>query len=972
MTKISLSIHHNTPEVTVVDNRSLTVRKIQYHRHLDTPETSEERITCHTFTGRGQAHTSTDPRLRQSQVNNFTYQFTLSGQPLLTTGVDSGTVLLLNDAAGRPNLEINATGVTRRWQYENADSAGRPLAITEQEENTPICITERFVYAGNSEVEQSANLAGRCISHYDTAGLVKTGNVALPGVPLQVIRRLMKSFDNPAALADWQGEDTAAWDALLDTEAYTTLTTADATGVVLTTTDTKGNVQRVAYDVVGLLKGSWLLLKDGAEQVIVNSLSYSAAGQKLREVHGNGVVTTWTYKPQTQRLTGIKTERSVGHHTGPKVLQDLRYQYDPVGNVLSVHNDAEETRFWRNQKVVPENIYTYDSLYQLVSASGREMANGRQQQSHLPLFSSFDNATYTKYTRTYAYDSGGNLIQVRHSAPETKNSYTTTITVSVRSNRAVLSTLTNEPTEVDALFTAGGHQKQLLPGQTLRWTPRGELGQVSYVSRDELASDNEHYRYDAACQRVSKISTGQTGKNTQTQQTLYLAGLELRNTTSGLTTKETLHTITVGEAGRAQVRILHWEKGQPGGISNNQIRYSYDNLIGSSGLEVDTTGQIISVEEYYPYGGTAVWTGRSQTEADYKTHRYSSKERDATGLYYYGYRYYQPWAGRWLSVDPAGVIDGLNVYRMVRNNPLNSKDLVGLVSDKNLPDSILLAIGYKKGPYTEKQNELYGYSEDGQRRLTDRGWINDPRINTFSPEIFDEARHANAELLIRRERESLSQPLTIDEIAIIFLYSQESLPFHAWTANHNLGLNVPDNFKNNYSAGQTGELARALDKLPGFGGMSYRGALLHNTFYAENDIVAQRYRKENPESTIFTKGSLVTTSGFFSTSRSEQVASQFVFRQRFGNVWSPDTVLFNIIGKSGRNIADLAELQQAEILFSPGATFQVTGVTRTAFGYQVNLFEMDANKAWKAGTQIRDYQRGYASKTRPNTANYSI
>ena len=70
-------------------------------------------------------------------------------------------------------------------------------------------------------------------------------------------------------------------------------------------------------------------------------------------------------------------------------------------------------------------------------------------------------------------------------------------------------------------------------------------------------------------------------------------------------------------------------------------------------------------------------------EANYKIVRYSGKERDATGLYYYGYRYYQPWAGRWLSADPAGTVDGLNLFRMVRNNPVTLYDENGLApSDK--------------------------------------------------------------------------------------------------------------------------------------------------------------------------------------------------------------------------------------------------------------------------------------------------
>ncbi|MDE9517448.1 RHS repeat-associated core domain-containing protein [Xenorhabdus bovienii] len=118
-------------------------------------------------------------------------------------------------------------------------------------------------------------------------------------------------------------------------------------------------------------------------------------------------------------------------------------------------------------------------------------------------------------------------------------------------------------------------------------------------------------------------------------------------------------------------------------MSNNQIRYSYDNLLGSSQLELDNEGQVISQEEYYLFGGTSIWAARNQTEANYKTIRYSGKERDETGLYYYGYRYYQPWAGRWLSADPAGTVDGLNLYRMVRNNPVTLTDNDGLAPSPN-------------------------------------------------------------------------------------------------------------------------------------------------------------------------------------------------------------------------------------------------------------------------------------------------
>lgn len=684
---MNTAVFSTTPSVVVRDARGLQVRNIAYHRHPDTPAVTDTRVTRHQYDTRGLLSQSTDARLHdlmQADTTvqpNFVYHPSLAGSVLRTDSVDAGNSLVLTDAAGRPVLAVSADGILLTRQYEDAVHSGRPLSLTEYTPDGISRITERFVYADNSDTHKARNLAGQCVSHYDSAGLVQLDSVALIGVPLSVTRRLLKDADNPDVVADWQGADASVWDTLLAGEGYTTLTRIDATGAGLSTTDATGNLQRVAYDVAGQLKGSWLTLKGGKEQTIIASLTYSAAGQKLREEHGNGVVTTYTYEAETQRLTRIKTERPAGHASGAKVLQDLRYTYDPVGNVLNITNDAEETRFWRNQKVVPENAYVYDSLYQLISATGREMANTGQQssgQSSAAAILPTDSSSFTNYTRTYTYDTAGNLTQVRHSAPATNNSYTTDITVSDRSNRGVLSTLTENAAEVDALFTAGGQQKQLQPGQDLIWTLRNELLKVTPVVREGSADDGESYRYDAGSQRVLKVSLQKTNSSMQTQRVLYLPGLELRTTKAGDTQTENLQVITVGVAGRAQVRSLHWESGAPEGIDNNQMRYSYDSFTGSGTLELDGDGNMISMEEHYPYGGTAILTARSQVEADYKTIRYSGKERDATGLYYYGYRYYQPWAGRWLSADPAGTVDGLNLFRMVRNNPVTLYDPDGL------------------------------------------------------------------------------------------------------------------------------------------------------------------------------------------------------------------------------------------------------------------------------------------------------
>ncbi|MFJ4156991.1 RHS repeat-associated core domain-containing protein [Pseudomonas sp. NPDC089752] len=687
------ALHRNTPTVTVTDNRGLVTRVIRYHRHPDTPSQTHTRITRQRHDARGFINQSSDPRLHDGGRANFTCLNDLAGRQLCTHSVDAGVSINLSDSAGRPFLAVTRIAldahagydrndaITRLWHYENADLPGRLLGHSEQVNDQTPCRLERLVYAGNSSAEKAHNLAGQAYLHYHTAGLQSTQSFSLTGVPLSTTQRLMAAADNPQARTDWDSEQPERWEAQLQplAEANQTLSTVDATGQLLTLRDAAGHQRRQAYDVSGQLIRSWLTLAGGREQVIVDGLSYSAAGKKLREVHGNGLVTLYDYHPRTQRLATLRTERPTGHALGVKLLQDLRYAYDRVGNVVGVRDKAAQTRFWRNQEVEPHSTFVYDSLYQLVSATGREMANAGQQGVKLPVLANLDNVTYTRYSRTYNYDSAGNLIRIRHQAPASNHGYTIDITVSDRSNRAVQSTLTRDPAAVEALFNASGQQTTLSPGQQLTWTPCGALHTVTPVAREVAADDSEHYRYDIANQRQLKVSTRMTASSLRTQRVQYLPGLELRSVLQDDMPTQMLQVVNVESEGHAQVRALHWVAGKPPALPDDQLRYSYADPFGSGCLEIDGSGAVISQESYYPYGGTAVWAATSEVQGRYKFIRYSGKERDATGLYYYGHRYYQPWLGRWLSADPAGTIDGLNVFSMVNNNPMTMRDEQGLM-----------------------------------------------------------------------------------------------------------------------------------------------------------------------------------------------------------------------------------------------------------------------------------------------------
>jgi RHS repeat-associated protein len=136
------------------------------------------------------------------------------------------------------------------------------------------------------------------------------------------------------------------------------------------------------------------------------------------------------------------------------------------------------------------------------------------------------------------------------------------------------------------------------------------------------------------------------------------------------------------------------------------MRYIYSNNLSSAMLELDDNGNIISYEEYHPFGTTAYQATNASINAVAKRYRYTGKERDEeSGLYYHGARYYIPWLCRWTQCDPIGIKDGLNVYAYVSNNPVIYHDPSGKNKNKNKqkePEN-------KQNSNSKKSNEKYQY-----------------------------------------------------------------------------------------------------------------------------------------------------------------------------------------------------------------------------------------------------------------------
>ncbi|MBK6515127.1 MAG: hypothetical protein IPG04_13635 [Polyangiaceae bacterium] len=359
-------------------------------------------------------------------------------------------------------------------------------------------------------------------------------------------------------------------------------------------------------------------------------------------------------------------------------LQDLRYEFDPVGNIIRIQDDAQQSLFYDDAFVAPENLYTYDPLYRLVQATGREHASiGNTQLDHqdqpirnLPLPT--DPSAVRSYLETYAYDPIGNLLELFHSAGGGANTWTRTYSYTTGTNQLASNTIPGG----SATYTHDAHGSI---------TSMPHLAAIAYGPFDQMQSadlgggGDAYYQYDASGQRVRKLID--TGANL-IKERIYLGAYEVyREHISGGVDleRQSLHVMD-GTRRVALLETLTIEDGDPVTTPVTHQRFQLGNHLDSALLEVDETGLIISYEEYAPYGTSAYRSARSGVEVSARRYRYTGKERDdETGLYYYGARYYACWLGRWTSADPLGIgADGPGLYNYTRGSPVVFVDPSGL------------------------------------------------------------------------------------------------------------------------------------------------------------------------------------------------------------------------------------------------------------------------------------------------------
>jgi len=128
-------------------------------------------------------------------------------------------------------------------------------------------------------------------------------------------------------------------------------------------------------------------------------------------------------------------------------------------------------------------------------------------------------------------------------------------------------------------------------------------------------------------------------------------------------------------------------------IAGSSLAHAYYHADGNGNITalVSTNGVLVARYNYDPYGNLL---GMSGPLAEANTYRFSSKEYAANaGLYYYGFRFYEPNLQRWLSRDPIGEKGGMNLFAYALCNPVGYLDPLGLVRWGCAFDALAGAIG---------------------------------------------------------------------------------------------------------------------------------------------------------------------------------------------------------------------------------------------------------------------------------------
>ena len=668
------------------------------------------------------------------------YDYDMLGNRVHQASVDAGERWMLNDVTaksirawdGRGHDFIAAYDRLRRplasWVIGTDTIRSDPRTLATNIAPRTAVLFAKTEYGEGQIGDVALNLRTRVFRLCDGAGVV-TNFVQDPGELLgeayDFKGNLLRSSRRVPTV--YRGELIDWATTLPSGDAFDSRTRYDALNRPVALVAPDGSTICPNYNEAGLLDALDVNLRGAVNATpFVTNIDYNAKGQRLqidyaaRDQSGairlDGISTTYEYDPATFRLMHLRTRRTAPAFDAtdrPGDVQNLFYTYDPAGNITHIRDSAQDTIHFRNHRVEPSNDYTYDSIYRLIEATGREHLGQNGGGSLLPPSAwSYndrsrirrphpeDGAVMGTYRESYAYDEVGNILSMRHRGTDPAQSgWKRCYQYALDSNRLLSTGNSNGagnpddpcpvhyaavPTYPETYsYDQHGNMLRMPQLQSMQWdfldrllmTRRQRIAGEEDEDGEQHDGERTYYGYDASGQRVRKVTLLAGSSNTVKDERIYLGGFEVyRSYVTNVLERESLHVMDDKQ------RIALVETETSDASAQPLTRYQLGNHLGTACLELDDQAQIVSYEEYTPYG-SSTYQGLHDIEVPAKRYRYTGKERDEeSGLYYHGARYFAPWLARWTSCDPA-VFGGAaseranhQPYEYVENKPVAAND----------------------------------------------------------------------------------------------------------------------------------------------------------------------------------------------------------------------------------------------------------------------------------------------------------
>ncbi len=358
------------------------------------------------------------------------------------------------------------------------------------------------------------------------------------------------------------------------------------------------------------------------------------------------------------------------------------YKYDNKGRIASLASSTPGGTSSTSSASFTVN-YSYDKAGRLVSKSFSPAVNGERSTENGTLLCSYE---YDKLDRrvkaevngvkwVYGYDNFNQLTSASSS-----DGYVYGYDFDPIGNRkyASLSEKGTEKFKTD--FEYNGLNQ--IAKQGFQYDAYGNLIQAndtkySYDLHNRLTevkktSVTVKYGYDPLGQRIkSEIKTVNGEQSTVNETKFLMSGMvEQARITDNVSQFHTLGLDLAGSltATGAVGAVLASSELKTGNLTPDTFSYLYDgngNIISACNSKGEITAKLV----YSPFGEKI-----SGTDLPFS---FSTKAVDVSGLAYYGYRFYNPELGRWLSRDPADEQGGLNIYNFTANAPISNIDLKG-------------------------------------------------------------------------------------------------------------------------------------------------------------------------------------------------------------------------------------------------------------------------------------------------------